>query len=103
MFLWTDVNQKSWRMFYLWVQEEKPSSYLKDNSIPTYLPLLFAVCLSKGCAVTSESAETAKLSLYNFLALIAAYKELELLPPIDKHQTYGFATGEWKCELTQSC
>lgn len=71
--------------FYLWVQEEKPSSYLKDNSTATCLPLLFAVCLSKGCAVTSE---TAKLSLYNFLALIAASKELELLPPIDKHQTW---------------
>lgn len=64
---------------------EKPSSYLKDNSIGTYLPLLF--CLSKGCAVTSGSAETAELPLHNFWALIAAQKELELLPPIDKHQT----------------
>lgn len=77
---------------------EKPSSYLKDDSIAMYLPCLFAVCLSTGCAVTSEPAETAKLSLHNFLALIAAYKELELLPPIDKHQTQTWVCC-WKMEV----
>lgn len=63
-----------------------------------YLPRLFAVCLSKGCAVTSEHAETAKLSLHNFLALIASYKELELLPPIDKHQTQTWICY-WKMKV----
>lgn len=89
MFLSTGVNQKSQRVsFPSGFRMEKPSSYLKDNSIATFLPHLFAECLSKGCAVTCR----------NFLALIASYKELELLPPMDKHQTQTWICC-WKMEV----